>query len=344
MKRYGNIFEKIVDIENIRLAHKKARKDKSHYYEVKMVDKDVDFYIKEIQEMLINESYKVSDYKFSIISDKGEERKLMKLPYYPDRIIQWAIMLQIEDIFLKKFIDQTCASIPNRGIHMAYGFIQKYLKNKENSKYCLKMDVRRFYENVNKDILKDKLRKTFKDKKLLRLLDKIIDSYPAKKGIPIGSYLSQYFGNFYLNDLDHYIKEDLHCKKYVRYMDDMVILGSSKEELHEIRKSVEKYLNNELKLELKGNYQVFPTRVRGIDFVGYRFFGDYTLLRKSTCKKFKRKMNKISKKNDLAYEDLCIINSYKGWLMWCNSFRLRERCLGGLDDKIKKCNWLKRSQ
>lgn len=340
MKRYGNIFEKIINIENLRLAHRKARRDKSHYYEVKMVDKDVDFYIEEIQEMLINETYEVSDYKFSIINDKGKERKLMKLPYYPDRIIQWAIMLQIEDIFLKKFIDQTCASIPKRGIHRAYGFVQKYLRDEGASKYCLKMDVRHFYENIDKTMLKSKLNKTFKDEKLIRLLYKIIDSYPEKKGVPIGSYLSQYFGNFYLNDLDHYIKEDLHCEKYVRYMDDMVIMGSNKGKLHEIRCKIENYLNKELKLELKDNYQVFPTRIRGIDFVGYRFFGDYTLLRKSTCKKFKRKMNKISEKEFISYGDYCAINSYKGWLKYCNSYRLTDKYLGGLNDKIKKCNWV----
>lgn len=340
MRRYGNIFEKIIDIDNIRLAHRKARRDKSHYVEVKMVDKNVDHYAREIQEMLIKETYEVSDYKFSIINDKGKERNLMKLPYYPDRIIQWAIMLQIEDIFLRKFIDQTCASIPKRGIHKAYGFVQKYLRDEEASKHCLKMDVRHFYENIDKIILKNKLNKTFKDEKLLRLLNKIVDSYPEKTGVPIGSYLSQYFGNFYLNDLDHYIKEDLHCKRYVRYMDDMVILESNKEELHTIRKSVEKYLNDELKLELKGNYQVFSTRTRGIDFVGYRFFGDYTLLRKSTCKKFKRRMNKISKKDDISYGDFCSINSYKGWLKYCNSYRLSDKYLGGIDDKIKRCDWV----
>ena len=340
MKRYGNIFNKIINIDNIRLAHKKARRDKSHYVEVKMVDKDVDHYARKIQEMLINETYEVSDYKLSIINDKGKERKLMKLPYYPDRIIQWAIMLQIEDIFLKKFIDQTCASIPKRGIHRAYGFVQKYLRDEGASKYCLKMDVRHFYENIDKTILKSKLDKTFKDEKLLRLLYKIIDSYPEKKGVPIGSYLSQYFGNFYLNDLDHYIKEDLHCEKYVRYMDDMVIMGSNKGKLHEIRCKIENYLNKELKLELKDNYQVFPTRIRGIDFVGYRFFGDYALLRKSTCKKFKRKMNKISKKEFISYDDYCSINSYKGWLKYCNSYRLTDKYLGGLDDKIEKCDWV----
>ena len=100
MKRYGNIFEKIYDMDNLRLAHQNARKDKLFYREVKMVDSDPDYYLGQIHDMLKNGTYKVSDYDVSIINDKGKERELMKLPYFPDRIIQWAILLQIEGLSL----------------------------------------------------------------------------------------------------------------------------------------------------------------------------------------------------------------------------------------------------
>ena len=99
MKRYGRIFPKICTMENLKEAHRNARKDKTFYREVKMVDSDPDFYLGQIQEMLMNRTYEVSEYEVSIISDKGKERELMKLPYFPDRIIQWAIMLQIEEVF-----------------------------------------------------------------------------------------------------------------------------------------------------------------------------------------------------------------------------------------------------
>lgn len=335
MKRFGNLFEKITDIDNILLAHKRARKDKSHYKEVKMVDKDPLFYAEEIKKMLEDESYAVGKYKYSKINDKGKERELMKLPYYPDRIIQWAIMLQVEDIFINSFIHQTCASIPNRGIHRASYFMQKYLKDKEEAKYCLKLDVRHFYQSIDQNILKDMLRNYFKDEKLLNLLFKIVDSYPEEKGIPIGSYLSQYFGNIYLSGLDHYIKEDLHCKRYVRYMDDMVILESNKVRLHFIKQNIEKYLNR-INLKLKNNYQIFPTFIRGIDFVGYRFFGSFTLLRKKTCKRFKRAMRELDKKSEFVISDVCTFYSYKGWLDYCDSYRLKNKYMGGLDEKIKK--------
>lgn len=326
MKRFNNIYEKIYDIENLRLAHKNAREDKLFYREVKMVDANPDFYLGEIQKMLKNETYKVSDYMCSIINDKGKERELAKLPYYPDRIIQWAIMLQIEDIFLKTFCHHTCSSIPGRGIKHAWKLTRKYMKDKNNTKYCLKLDVSKFYPSINHDILKTLLRKRFKDKKLLRLLDEIIDSYPDEKGVPIGSYLSQYLANFYLAYFDHWLKEDKHQKYVVRFADDIVIFGSSKSELHQLIKDIIEYMDKELDLKIKDNWQVFPTGKRGVDFVGYRFFYGYILLRKSTCKRFKKKMLHIKRKWNsgrlINYSEWCSANSYVGWLIWCNSYRL----------------------
>lgn len=329
MKRFNNIYEKIYDIENLRLAHKNARKDKLFYREVKMVDSDPDYYLGEIQRILKNEEYEVSEYMRSTINDKGKQRELAKLPYFPDRIIQWAIMLQIEHIFLKNFCYHTCSSIPGRGIKHAWKLTKKYMEDRINTKYCLKMDVSKFYPSINHDILKSLLRKKFKDKKLLKLLDKIIDSYPDEKGVPIGSYLSQYLANFYLSYFDHWLKEFKGVKYVVRFADDIVIFGSNKSELHALMDDIHNYMRCELDLKIKGNWQVFPSNKRGVDFVGYRFFYDFILLRKCTCKKFKRKMLKIKKKWEhgklINYSEWCSANSYTGWLIWCNSFRLYEK-------------------
>jgi RNA-directed DNA polymerase len=329
MKRYGNIYDKIYDMENLKLAHKNAKKDKLYYKEVKMVDADEEYYLSQIQEMLKNETYEVSDYVISIINDKGKERELCKLPYYPDRIIQWAIMLQIEFVFIEVFTDFTCASIKGRGIHKASGLISKYMNDVYGTQYCLKIDVSKFYPNIDHDILKFLLRKKFKDKKLLELLDKIIDSTPGNKGVPIGSYLSQFLANFYLAYFDHWLKEKMKVKYVVRYMDDIVILHHSKKFLHSLKREIDRYLWKELRLKVKDNWQVFPTGIRGIDFVGYRHFYGFKLLRKSTCKRFKRQMLKIRKKCEegkkLTYSEWCSANSYKGWLIWCDSYRLSEK-------------------
>ena len=324
MKRLGNIYSQIYSMKNLVAAHQNARKDKSFYTAVKRVDKNPEKYLSKIQDMLKNHTYHISqsDYSMSVINDKGKERELWKLPYYPHRIIQWAILLQIEHVFNSVFTDFTCASLKDKGIHYALKRTKKFLKDEENTKYCLKMGVRHFYQNIDHDILKKLLRKKFKDRELLELLDLIIDSH-GDVGVPIGSYLSQYLANFYLAYFDHWLKEELKVKYVVRYMDDIVIFNASKEVLHEQFKKIEEYLNKELKLTIKPNWQVFPTDIRGVDFVGYRMFRDYTLLRKRTAKRMKRKMVSIYKRRfEINYSDYCTFNSYKGWLEWCNGYRL----------------------
>lgn len=328
MKRIGNVYSKICSMENLYEAHKKARKDKGYYKEVKMVDENPGLYLSVIQYMLKNHTYEISldDYTVQTINDKGKERELWKLPYFPHRIIQWAILLQIEDVFHKVFTEFTCASLKGRGIHYALKRTRGIVNNhQDESKYCLKMDVHHFYQNIDHETLKQMLRKKFKDKELLWLLDMIIDSRKPV-GVPIGSYLSQYLANFYLSYFDHWLKEKLGCKHVVRYMDDIVIFDSSKERLHEWFDQIERYLNDNLKLDVKDNWQVFPTNVRGVDFVGYRTFVGYTLLRKRIYKRFKRKMATIKKHGrHIAYSDYCAFNSYMGWLRWCNSRRLRDK-------------------
>lgn len=340
MKRFGNIYEKIYDIENLKLAHKFARRDKSFYKAVQMVDSDPDFYLGQIREMLKNKTYQVSEYSISTINDKGKLRDLMKLPYYPDRIIQWAILLQIEKVFVSGFCTHTCASIKGRGIKRAMELMDEYMKDRPNTSVCLKLDIKKYYPNINHRILKRMLRKKFKDQDLLELLDTIIDSYPGEKGVPIGSYLSQFLANFYLSYFDHWLKEDMKIKYVVRYMDDIVIFGSSSASLHELHRKIDQYLHTNLDVEIKQNWQVFPTAIRGVDFVGYRFFYGYKLSRKTTCKKFKAKMLAIKQKQDegkmINYSEWCSANSYDGWLKWCDAYRLRQKYIEPIQPSLDR--------
>ena len=329
MKRYSNIYSKIYDYNNLELAHKNARKNKTYYSDVKKVDLNLDEYLIQLQNMLIWKTYKTSEYEVFTVNDKGKEREIYKLPYFPDRICQWAIMLQIEKYFLQTFSDFSCASIPGKGTHYALKLVDKYMEDEKNSKYCLKIDIKKFFPNIDHMILKQLLRKKFKDKDLLWLLDEIIDSINGDKGVPIGNYTSQYLANFYLTYFDHWLKEKKKIKYVVRYMDDIVIFSNSKEELHELKNDIINYLDINLKLKLKENYQIFPSRIRGVDFVGYRHFGNYILLRKSTGKNLKRRMRNILKKvkngNQMSYSDWCCINSYKGMTMWCDSYNLTKK-------------------
>ena len=335
MKRYGNLYEKICHYDNLLLAHMEARKGKSHYLEVKEVNKNTEEYLKNLEFILKNEIYYVnsSDYRREIIIDKGKEREIMKLSYYPHRIVQWAIMNIIEDIMLKNLIIDTYASVRGRGIHLAAKRLRMALNDEENTQYCLKLDIRKFYPSIDNKVLLEKLKKKFKDPKLIRLLEIIIFSV-GEKGQPIGSLWSQFAGNFYLSSLDHWLKEEKKIKNYFRYCDDIVILHHDKAYLHNLRKEIDKYVTDNLNLEIKGNWQVFPTNVRGIDFLGYRFFRDYTLLRKRTLKNMKIRIKKINKKKILNYSDSCSLNSYCGWLKFCNGYRLKTKYLFPLQDSV----------
>lgn len=340
MKRIGKIYEKIWDLENLRKAHQMAKKDKSHYNSVQKVEADLENRLLLIQKILKEKTYKPGQYKISIIEDKGKKRLLHKLPYFPDRIIQWAIMLQVEDIFTKTFSNFSCASLKGRGTKYAANLLGRYLSNVEQTQYCLKLDIKKFYPNIDRSILKQLLRHKFKDKDLLWLMDVIIDSmdntrvpqnipnefqiyFQPGKGIPIGSYLSQFFANFYLTYFDHWLKEELGCRYVVRYMDDIVILHSSKEELHIQRQKIQEYLQNELHLSLKENWQIFPVDKRGIDFVGYRHFHQFRLMRKKICTRAKRAIRSFCKDENLHNWIVCM--SYYGWICSSNSFYFLKR-------------------
>jgi len=336
LKRYGNIYSKICTLENLRNAHKNARKGKLFYKEVRMVDSNSDYYLKQVQKMLVDKTYQTSKYEVFTKAEKGKIREIYKLPYFPDRIVHWAIMLQIEDIFMKYFIRDTFAALPNRGIHDSLNRLQGFLKDESKTQYCLKLDIKKFFPNVDHQILKAQLHTKFKDRELMWLLEEIIDSIPGEKNIPIGNYLSQYIANFYLTKFDHWIKETVGIKYYLRYMDDIVILHSSKEYLHALLRSISQYLEVELRLQVKENWQVFPTRVRGIDFVGYRSFGRYTLLRKSTSQQFKLKMRRLRNIEKLSFKDFCCIHSYLGWLKCANCYNLETTYIKPLISKIQE--------
>lgn len=338
MKRYGHLYEKVYDIENLKLAHKNASSGKGWYSEVQSFNKNPEEWLKLLQGMLQNRTYETSEYTVFQRKDGRKTRTIYKLPYFPDRICQWALMQVIEPILINNFVRDTYSAIPGRGIHIALNRLQSAVKSDpEGTKYCLKMDVKKFYPSINHRILKRKFRKLFKDEGILWLLDEIIDSTPEEDGIPIGNYLSQYCGNFYLSEFDHWIKETefvfkgkvVKVKYYYRYMDDVVILSDDKEFLHWLMKKILDYMDENLDLTVKNSWQVFPIKDRGIDFIGYRVFPKFVLLRKDTTKTFKRVMRGMKKRFDsgepCTYHDFCSVNSYIGWLEPCDSYRLARK-------------------
>ena len=186
------------------------------------------------------------------------------------------------------------------------------------------MDVRKFYPSIDHEILKIIIRKKIKDVRLLKLLDEIIDSAP---GVPIGNYLSQFLANLYLTYFDHWMKEDRKVTYYYRYADDMVILAPDKPYLHGLLVDINDYMTNNLSLQLKSNYQIFPVDSRGIDFVGYKFYHTHILMRKSIKKRLCRKAAKLNKKNINAKSYRIQIAPWLGWAKHCNSKHLLKKVI-----------------
>ncbi|WP_349978217.1 reverse transcriptase domain-containing protein, partial [Phocaeicola dorei] len=271
MKRYGNLFDRVVEYGNLEQAFHNAARHKTRRSEVIEYGSHLEANLLQLQRELITGTYRTSEYKTFIIYEP-KERKIFKLPFR-DRVVHWAIMQVIEPIWLSNFTRDTYSCIRGRGIHPLLYKLRRDLKaDPEGTRYCLKIDVRKFYPSIDHEIMKQVIRRKLKDARLLALLDGIVDS--AENGVPIGNYLSQFFANLYLSELDHIMKEEMGIRYYYRFADDIVLLDGNKEKLHGTLVFINHYLNNERALSIKPNYQVFPVESRGVNYVGYVTFHD----------------------------------------------------------------------
>lgn len=348
MKRVGNLYKNVWAYDNLKLAHKNARAKKGWYKEVREVDADLENRLYKIQTMLVHHLYVTSPYEMFYKQEGPKLRKIYKLPYYPDRIVQWALMQVVSPHIEKNLIRDTFSAIPGRGIHDGLHRVQDAMYNhKEDCLFCLKFDIRHYYQSIVHDLLKQSYEKMFKDPEILDLVFGIIDSINTldeedkdemrslglevndECGIPIGNFFSQWSGNFFLSQFDHWVKESLGVKFYFRYMDDIVLFGDDKEKLKVFRSVSEEYLWDKLKLRMKPNWQIFPSFVRGVDFLGYRVFDGYTLLRNGTKKSMKRRYididKKVSKGQYMNYTEFSSLNSYMGWGSQADCFRLTNK-------------------
>ena len=324
MQRAAHLFEQIIDLDNLRLADSRARKGKKHTVGVRNFDKNAEALLAELHDSLASGNYHTSPYTVFKIYDP-KERDIYRLPYYPDRIAQHAIVAILEPIYMRQFTADTYSCIKGRGIHACANAVKRMLRtDPEGTRYCLKIDIRKYYPNINHDILKQQHRHIIKDRRTLALLDEIIDSTEGDTGIPIGNYLSQFFANFYLSPFDHWMKEQQHVRHYARYADDIVVFADTKCELHRLLAEMRQYLHAQLKLEIKPNYQIFPTDARGVDFVGYVFRHTHKRMRKSVKQRIARRVALLNRKGHRVSEQdyRKAIAPWWGWSKHCNSKNL----------------------
>ena len=328
MKSVNHVYEKAVSLEQRKYSVHRAligRRDKGNFK--KYADNE-----DEVAEIAFNwiANYKTEKHKPIVIYD-GITRKKRKIvvPTFKELVVQHCVVNALMPMFMQGMYYHSYGSIPGRGAHKAKRHIQKWIRNDpKNCKYVLKMDIHHFFDSISHDIIKEMLKKRIHDERMLDLLFKIIDT--TEEGLPLGFYTSQWLANWFLEGLDHYIKEELKAVYYVRYMDDMVIFGSNKRELHRMRELIQFYLVNELNLALKDNWQVYrfdyirngEHHGRDLDFMGFRFYRDRIVMRKSIMYKATRKAAKIGKKEKPTIYDCRQMLSYVGWITHTNTYNM----------------------
>jgi len=311
-------IEDVAQYGNLLVAHGMARKKYPYSYPVKHFEERKDHLLHAIENSILNGTYHTSKYHDKVIIDMRKERLISRLPYFPDRIVHWAIMNQLVPILMQIFSPNTHAAIRGRGIHSALQQTRKIIREHPEYKYYLKLDIHKYFQSMNQTILKDMFRRFIEDERLLGLLDENVNSYPT--GIPIGNYTSQYWANLYLTPFDEMLERSGFT--HIRYMDDVIVFGETSSELHFLEYGIEHYLEMYLNLSVKHNWQVFPIGKRGIDFAGYRIYPNRVLIRKTTFRGLRRKILRIKERiirnKFLTDYDRSVIASYAGWAKFCS--------------------------
>lgn len=346
MKSYKHLIEYAASDECIFAALENAIKEKKSRRMVQEVLEHKEEIAQQIKRMLLTGEYPTRPHKVVIKKDGFKQKeRIIVLPYfekdYPEQWIQHIVVLTIKKILLKGAYFHSYASLPGRGMHAGKKRMEKYIR-KNDVRYFFKADIRKFYNSIDTDILKKKFARIIKDKLMLKAIYWCIDNNDCqmpdgsieRNGIPIGSYTSQWFANFYLQDFDHYVKEVLKAPFYIRYMDDIVILHTNKRELHKIKDGVIKFLTEKENLVLKPNYSVQKfdyTKKDGktvgtfIDFMGFKFYRNKTTIRRSIfyrATRLARRTHKMIKKTGrLMYKNAAAVISYFGWFKYTDTYQ-----------------------
>ena len=327
MKSYSNLWEKIISTDVIKLAIQSACKNISGKKNKKKRNKlieiltNINEYIPTVRKWI--EDFQPYKHTTRIINDgiSAKQREII-CPNVKEMIICHAVIIVMKPLLTKGMYEHTYASIPKRGCHKGMKRICKWIKKDPyNTKYCEKLDIKKFFPSISQDYLICKFKKVIRDEKFMNLLTNLIRT--TEKGLPLGFFTSQWFANYLLQELDHYIKEDLKVKYLIRFMDDMVLFGSNKRKLHKIRIKIEEKLSS-MGLSLKENWQIFKMHTlkgngRFLDFMGFKFYRNKITMRKKICLKAMRKAKKISKKKNITIYDARQMMTYIGWMKYTDS-------------------------
>ena len=290
-KTIRNVYYKNLTYEKLLKAHLDARKGKGSRKEIILFNLKQEDYIKYLLEKLKNKTYKHGGYTVFYVTEP-KLRKIEKSKYM-DRIVhRWLVDNILKPYFIPRFIQTTYACIEGRGMHKACLDMQKMMKHCTriwNNYYILKMDIAKYFDNIDKKILLDILEKRIKDKDVMWLINEILYANKRETGLEIGNYTSQMFANIYLNEYDWYVKRELNIKYFSRYMDDSILLVKTKKEAIQALENIKRFLKENLHLELNSKTQIFKSS-QGVNYCGYKI-NEYRLkIRDKGKKKLKKKI------------------------------------------------------
>lgn len=336
----SNLFKRITDIENFEKAYKQTIKGKSKYKsEALIFSKDAVYNLEKLRQKVITGTYRFSNYnRFTVYEPK---ERIIDAPRFKDKIVQIAINNVLKSVYYSCFIYSSYACIDKKGTHKCVDRIQRYIKKAKwqygEGAFFINLDIKKFFYNIDRKILKTLLAKKITCKNTLDLLYEIIDSAKqiSPKGMPLGNTLSQICANISMNELDQFAKRKLSLKYYVRYADDVVIIVKNRKTAKEIKNKLVNFVNKKLNLKAnKKKTQIFPIN-QGINTIGFKIHATHRLLRNNSKKKIKRKCKKMRQlivdRNMNQEKAEQILNSWKGHAEHANSYNFIQSLLNKND-------------
>ncbi len=332
MKRHGDLFEKLITFENLYYAFRKAFKGSGRSEEACCYSFDLERNLFSLRDELVQAEYQPGTYRYFKVYEP-KERTISVAPFR-DRVVHHAIVNVLEPIYEKCFIYDSYATRKGKGTHRAVSRAQSFMRS---AGYYLKFDIDKYFDNICHDRLLAIIQRKVKGRKLIELLSRIIVNSDISRrlvsgrGLPIGNLTSQFFANVYLDSFDHYIKERLRIRQYIRYMDDCVIFHNDKRQLLEILRMSEHYLTNSLGLTLKHKATFLNTRSNGLPFLGYRIFPSLIRLKQDNIRRLKRKLRLREKEflhGIISEETYAMsLSSLAGYAGFADSLHLRRELL-----------------
>lgn len=342
-RTYGDLWPQITAFDNLLAAWQRTAAGRWRQHDVIAFKAQLEPNLIEIQESLLHKTYRTGPYKRFFVCEP-KRREVAALPL-KDRVVQHSLVAAIEPIFEARFIAQSFACRPGKGAHRGADLVQRYLrevKRAHGAVYALKMDISKYFPSVSHDALRRIIARRITCPDTLWLIDDVLasaadDDALLPRGIPIGNLTSQLFANVYLHELDHFTKHTLREPRYVRYMDDLIVVHHDKSHLHEVRREIEAFLWAELALRTNAKTQVFPVggpNGRALDFLGYRIWTTHRALRKDSIHRMKRKMRRMARlyhEGRMTWDEIDpVIMSWVGHARHADTYNLRSKVLGGV--------------